>query len=145
MRIETLRRWADLLDSAFRVPGTRFRFGLDPIIGLIPGLGDMVSPVMALLILWYGVRVRVPKVVLARMVFNALIDAGVGAIPVLGDAFDFAWKSNDWNLALLERHARPGTRASAGDWLFVSLCALVLFGLALLPVLVIVWIGRKLV
>jgi len=140
-----LRRWADLLDSAFRVPGTRFRFGLDPIIGLIPGLGDMVSPVMALLILSYGVRVRVPKVVLARMVLNALIDAGVGAIPVLGDAFDFAWKSNDWNLALLERHARPGTRASAGDWLFVSLCALVLFGLALLPVLVIVWIGRKLV
>jgi len=145
MRIETLRRWADLLDSAFRVPGTRFRFGLDPIIGLIPGLGDMVSPVMALLILSYGVRVRVPKVVLARMVLNALIDAGVGAVPVLGDAFDFAWKSNDWNLALLERHARPGTRASAGDWLFVSLCALVLFGLALLPVLVIVWIGRNLV
>src|SRR5436190_11305361 len=98
MRTETLQRWAALLDSAFRVPGTRITFGLDPLIGLIPGLGDMASPVLAVLILWQGARMRVPKIVLMRMVLNALIDAGVGAIPVLGDLFDFAWKSNDWNL-----------------------------------------------
>ena len=144
MRTETLQRWAALLDSAFRVPGTRITFGLDPLIGLIPGLGDMASPVLSVLILWQGARMRVPKVVLTRMVLNALIDAGVGAVPILGDLFDFAWKSNDWNLVLLERHARPGTRGSSADWLFVGLCALVLVGVALLPVLLIVWLGRSL-
>ena len=82
----------------------------------------MASPVLALLLIWQATRQRVPKPVLARMVVNALVDAGVGAIPVVGDAFDFVWKANDWNLALLERHAQPGTRATAGDWLFLSLC-----------------------
>jgi len=142
---ETLRRLAVLFDNAFRIPGTRFRFGLDPIIGLVPGIGDMASPILALLVIWQATRQRVPKPVLARMVINALVDAGVGAIPIVGDAFDFVWKANDWNLTLLERHARAGGRATAGDWLFLSLCGLVLLGLALLPVLLLLWIGRQLV
>ena len=83
----------------------------------------MATPVLALLLIWQATRQRVPKAVLARMVINALVDAGIGAVPVVGDVFDFAWKANDWNLALLERHAQPGTRASAGDWLFLTLCA----------------------
>jgi hypothetical protein len=145
MNHERLRRLVVLFDSAFRVPGTRIRFGIDPIIGLIPGLGDMTSPVIATLIIWQATRLRVPKIVLVRMALNALIDAGVGAIPVVGDLFDFGWKSNDWNLSLLERHARPGTQPSAGDWLFVLLCAVVLFALAMLPVLLILWIGRQLI
>jgi hypothetical protein len=142
---ETLRRLAVLFDNAFRIPGTRFRFGLDPILGLVPGIGDMASPILALLMIWQATRQRVPKAVLARMAINALVDAGVGAIPIVGDAFDFVWKANDWNLALLERHSRAGTRATAGDWLFLCLCGLVLFGLALLPVLVVLWIGRRLI
>jgi len=141
---ETLRRLAVLFDNAFRIPGTRLRFGLDPIIGLVPGIGDMASPILALLMIWQATRQRVPKPVLARMVINALVDAGVGAIPIVGDAFDFVWKANDWNLTLLERHARADTRATAADWLFLSLCGLVLLGLALLPVLVVWWIGRQL-
>jgi hypothetical protein len=145
VRHEDLRRLVTLFDSAFRVPGTRIRFGLDPIVGLIPGIGDMASPALAILIIWQATRLRVPKVVLVRMALNALIDAGVGVIPVVGDVFDFGWKSNDWNLALLDRHARPGTVPSAADWLFVALCALVLFGLALLPILLVVWIGRKII
>jgi hypothetical protein len=140
-----LRRWADLLDRAFVIPGTSVRFGLDAVIGLVPGIGDLASPILTLAMLWHAAKLRVPKVVLARMVLNALIDASVGAIPFLGDIFDFAWKSNDWNLALLERHARPGTQPSAADWLFVSLCAIVIFAIALLPVLLVVWIGRRLV
>lgn len=139
-----LRRLTALFDSAFRIPGTSIRFGLDPIIGLIPGLGDMTSPVIALLILWQGARLRIPKVVLARMVLNAIIDAGLGSIPVIGDLFDFAWKSNDWNLSLLEHHARAGGAPTAADWLFVSVCALVVFGVALVPVLIFLWIGRQL-
>jgi hypothetical protein len=143
--INRLRRLTALFDSAFRIPGTRIRFGLDPIVGLIPGLGDMTSPVLGFLILWHAARVRVPKVVLLRMVLNALIDAGVGSIPLVGDLFDFAWKSNEWNLTLLERHARAGSPPTAADWLFVSVCALVILGVALIPVLVFVWIGRRLI
>jgi len=138
--LELLRRWARLFDSAFRIPGTNLTFGLDPLIGLIPGIGDLASPVFSLLIIWHGAKLRVPKVVLARMVLNALIDAVVGAVPVIGDALDFAWKANDWNMALLERHAMPGQRATSGDWLFVILCILVVTVAAFVPLLV-AWLG----
>jgi hypothetical protein len=129
-----LRRWARLFDAAFRIPGTSFRFGLDPLIGLVPGIGDLASPLLTIFILWQAARMRVPKVVVARMVLNALIDAGLGAIPVVGDAFDFAWRSNEWNMALLERHAMADRAASSGDYLFVSLCVVVVVFVALLPI-----------
>jgi hypothetical protein len=129
-----LRRWARLFDAAFRIPGTSFRFGLDPLIGLVPGIGDLASPLLTIFILWQAARMRVPKVVVARMVLNALIDAGLGAIPVVGDAFDFAWRSNEWNMALLERHAMADRAASSGDYLFVSLCVVVVVFAALLPI-----------
>ena len=138
--LETLRRWARVFDSQFRIPGTQIRFGLDPILGLIPGLGDVASPVFSLFFIWHGVRLGVPKIVLARMVLNVLIDSGVGAVPVLGDLFDFGWKANAWNLALLERHALPGRRPTSGDYLFVTVCALVIFVAALVPILLI-WSG----
>ncbi|HWK09696.1 MAG TPA: DUF4112 domain-containing protein [Vicinamibacterales bacterium] len=140
--LDRLRRLAHLFDSAFEIPGTRVRFGLDPLIGLLPGIGDLASPVLTLLILWHGVAARVPRIVLARMVLNAAIDAGVGAIPIVGDLFDVAWKSNDWNLALLERHAMPGTKASAGDWLFVALCTVLIALCALVPLFVFIWLLR---
>lgn len=133
---------ARLLDSAFQIPGTRFRFGLDPILGLVPGIGDLTAPVFTLMILWHGFAARVPKVVLARMVLNAAIDAGLGSIPIVGDAFDFMWKSNDWNLALLERHAVAGARASTFDWLFVGACALLVALCAIVPIVVFVWLLR---
>jgi uncharacterized protein DUF4112 len=147
--LNSLRRWAELLDSAFRFPGTRARFGLDPIVGLVPGIGDLVSPIFAILILFHAVRLRVPRVVLLRMILNALIDFGIGTIPVVGDAFDFAWKSNAWNMTLLETHAGGLRRPSAGDWLFVSLCALFVFAATAIPTIIIVWItvsiGRRLI
>jgi hypothetical protein len=141
--LDALRRWAGLLDNAFRVPGTQIRFGLDPILGLFPGIGDLATPVLSVLILVHGARVRVPKIVLARMVLNALIDFVVGAVPVLGDLFDFGWKSNVWNLALLERHARPGVRPTRGDWIFVIGCVTVVLLTALVPLLVLVWLLRN--
>ena len=133
--LESLRRWARVFDSAFRIPGTQITFGLDPILGLVPGLGDVASPVFSLFFIWHGFRLGVPKVVLARMVLNVLIDTGVGAIPVIGDVFDFGWKANVWNLALLERHAMPGRPATSGDYLFVTLCGLVIVAAALVPIL----------
>jgi len=138
--LEVIRRWVRIFDSAFRVPGTEFRFGLDPIVGLIPGVGDLASPILSLLMIWHGVRLRVPKIVLARMVFNALIDGLAGVIPVAGDLFDFGWKATAWNLALLERHAMPGRPATSGDYLFVILCSGVIIVVAVLP-LVLIWWG----
>lgn len=139
--LELMRRWARLFDSAFRIPGTEMTFGIDPLIGLFPGIGDLVSPVFSIFLLWHGARLRVPKVVLARMVLNALIDAGAGSIPVLGDLFDFAWKANAWNLALLEKHAMPGQRASSADYLFVTVCVLVVAVAAIVPLLALYALG----
>ena len=150
--LELIRRWVRLFDSAFRVPGTEFRFGLDQIVGLIPGVGDLASPILSLLMIWHGLRLRVPKVVLARMVFNALIDGLAGVIPVFGDLFDFGWKATAWNLALLERHAMPGRPASSGDYLFVILCSGVIILVAIIPILLVWWglawlhgLGRRLI
>src|SRR4051794_25074116 len=110
-----LRRWADLLDSAFVVPGTSVRFGLDAIIGLVPGIGDLATPAFTMLLLATGVRMRVPVAVLVRMALNAAFDALVGIVPIAGDLADIAYKANLRNLALLERHAVPGTPAARSD------------------------------
>jgi hypothetical protein len=134
--LELLRRWARLFDSAFTIPGTSITFGLDPLLGLVPGVGDLASPVLSLFILWHGAKLRVPKVVLARMAINALIDAVAGAVPVFGDLFDFGWKATEWNMALLERHAMPDQQATSGDWVFVVLCLVVVALAALLPIVV---------
>jgi Domain of unknown function (DUF4112) len=133
--LEALRRIARLFDAQFRVPGTGIRFGIDPLIGLVPGIGDLASPLLTLGILWHAARLRVPKIVLVRMVINALVDAFAGAVPVVGDLFDFGWKATEWNMALLERHAMPGRPATSGDYLFVSLCVGVVAAAALLPIL----------
>jgi Domain of unknown function (DUF4112) len=138
--LAALRKWSVLLDSAFRLPGTSLTFGLDPILGLIPGLGDLTTPLFAVLLLFHAVRLRIPRVVQLRMLINAAIDLIVGAIPVIGDAFDFGWKANVRNLALLERYAHPGTTASRGDWLFVLGVIAVLGAVAVIPLLFTVWL-----
>ena len=140
MRLASLRRWAFLLDSLFRIPGTSVRFGLDGIVGLIPGIGDIASPAYTGLILLEALRLRVPAVVQARMVLNAGIDMAIGLVPLLGDIADIAWKANTRNLALLERHARPGTPPSRGDYLFVYLCLGLVALIALVPMLIIAWL-----
>ena len=140
MRLESLRRWAVILDSLFRVPGTSIRFGVESIVGLIPGLGDLASPAYTALILVEGVRLRVPAIVQARMVLNAAIDMTIGLVPLLGDIADVAWKANLRNLALLERHARPGTPPSPGDYAFVAVCLALVFFIGLVPLLLIVWL-----
>jgi len=138
--LAALRKWSVLLDSAFRVPGTNLTFGLDPIIGLIPGLGDLTSPFFAALLLLHAVRMRIPRVVQVRMVINAAIDLVIGLIPVLGDLFDFGWKANVRNLALLERYAHPESKATRADWIFVLSIIGVLIALAVIPLIVAAWL-----
>ena len=138
--LAALRKWSVLLDSAFRVPGTKLTFGLDPILGLIPGLGDLTTPLFAVLLLLHAVRLRIPRVVQLRMLMNAAIDLVVGAIPFIGDFFDFGWKANVRNLALLERYAHPGTQAGRADWIFVLVVVTALMAIAVIPLLVTVWL-----
>lgn len=136
-RLFTLRRFARLLDSAFAVPGTRYRVGLDPLLGLLPGIGDLVSPLFAIGILWQAHDLGIPRIVQLRMIFNVAIDALLGALPFIGDLFDFVWKANDKNMLLLEHHAAQGRRAAAGDWLFVAALTLVVVVIAAIPFLIV--------
>ena len=122
------------MDSAYCVPGTAIRFGWDPIVGLIPGVGDAATASFAVAVLYHAYRLGVPRVVLARMMLNTLIDLAAGLVPFAGDVADMAWKSNALNLALLERHERPGAKPSSGDWAVV-LMALTVVGGALALVL----------
>src|SRR6185503_6351789 len=102
-RIRRLRWLARLLDSSIGVPGTRWRIGLDPLLGLIPVVGDIVPLVFSLWIVLESHRLGASRSTTARMLANALIDFGIGEVPVIGDLFDFAWKANIRNLALLEQ------------------------------------------
>lgn len=138
-----LRRFVHLLDNAFRIPGARIRFGWDPIIGLIPGLGDITTGLLSAIILLQAFRFRIPHVIKIRMLLNVLIDVAVGAVPFLGDLFDFAWKSNTRNLALLEKHAIIGEKPGLADWAFVlGMLAIVLAALAL-PIIVLIFLVGK--
>ncbi len=132
------------MDSAFRIPGTRVRWGWDPIVGLIPGVGDALTPIFSCLVIVQAFHLGIPKLVQLRMLLNVAIDLLVGAIPLVGDVFDFAWKSNDMNLALLERHAAEVRQPGLGDWVFVGAVLAVLLMCAVLPMLLLAWFLRVL-
>jgi len=138
-RLIALKKIAQLLDSAFPIPGTTYRIGLDPIVGLVPGIGDLISPLFTIGILWQARDLRLPKVVQLRMIINVAIDTLVGMVPLAGDLFDFAWQANNMNLALLERHAYEEQRASAGDWLFVVAMVVIVIVIAAVPFLLLGW------
>ena len=138
--LDALRRYAVLLDSQFRVPGTGIRFGLDAIVGLIPGLGDISTPIFAAMLIVQAVRMRLPVVVQARIVLNAAIDMLLGFIPIAGDLADIGFKANLRNLALLERHARPGVPPAKSDYVFVIVCVIVLAFIAIAPFAVLIWV-----
>lgn len=141
-RIAALRHMSRLLDSAYRIPGTSYRIGLDPVVGLVPGIGDLVSPLFTIALLWQSHDLNLPRVVQLRMLFNVAIDTVVGMVPVAGDLFDFTWKANDMNMALLERYAFEERPAAAGDWIFVVGLTLLLLAIAALPFVVVSWLLR---
>ena len=109
-RFQRLRRLSHLLDNAIIIPGTGYRIGLDPLIGLIPGGGDTVGMIFSSAIVLEAARMGATKTVIGQMVFNILLETIAGTVPVVGDVFDVTWKSNVRNIALLEDHlklARP--------------------------------------
>ena len=110
---------ARLMDEVFVIPGTNIRFGLDPLIGLLPGLGPVATSAISLGLIGLSARLRVPKVVLARMAVNVLLNAGLEAIPLVGDALSIFFRSNTRNHELLRRHAGTARPTSRGDRLFL--------------------------
>jgi hypothetical protein len=104
-RVVRIRSLARVLDTAVRIPGTDIRFGLDSIIGLIPGLGDVSGAVLSGYIVLASARLGVPPSVVSRMILNVLVDTAIGTVPVIGDVFDVAWGANIRNADLLEKHA----------------------------------------
>lgn len=127
--LQRVRMVSYLLDNAFPVPGTQYRVGLDPFLGLIPGGGDTLGAVMSAYIVLEALQLRLPRETLIRMVANLLTDSVLGVIPFIGDLFDFGWKANSRNVALLEQHLANPTRARPADRWFVILMALVVIGI----------------
>ena len=138
---ENLDLLAHLLDDWFRLPGTSIRFGLDGIIGLIPGLGDVLTGLASCIIIVAAWFRGVPYVGLVRMVVNVGVDVLIGAIPIAGDAFDIAWKANRRNYALMTRHLRQPRKNTWKDYVFLICMAAVLLAIFILPIIVIVWLA----
>jgi hypothetical protein len=114
-RLAKLRRLAWLLDAAFRLPGTRFRFGVDALVGLAPGAGDALMAITSLYIVWEALKLGVPAHKLVRMVGNVGVETLAGSVPLVGDLFDAAFKANLRNIAIIEEHLGVTLRR-AGSW-----------------------------
>ncbi|NNM73642.1 DUF4112 domain-containing protein [Enterovirga aerilata] len=115
-RLARLDALANLMDSALLVPGTRIRIGLDSVIGLVPGIGDLASALISSYIIWEARQLGLPRWKIARMAANVALDTTVGAIPVVGDVLDVFYKSNRRNLKILRDHlAREGRNRVGGD------------------------------
>jgi hypothetical protein len=139
LRDQTLHALEILLDEAFRIPGTGIRFGLDAIIGLVPGLGDVVAGLLSLIIPMAAWMRGIPYVTLARMAVNIATGVLVGSIPILGDVFDIAWKANRRNYLLLQLHVLEPRLHTWRDWIFLAVCAIGLALVFAVPIVLIAW------
>jgi hypothetical protein len=144
-RLRFARFLADLLDQRFTIPGTSIRIGLDPIVSLIPGIGDLLANLTGSLILIVAAQLGVPKVVLARMGANIAINTVLGAIPIFGDILSIWFRSNVRNVDLLQQYlGRPAKRAVLADWVLVIALVILLVALLAAIVLLGVWLARQL-
>ena len=141
LRDENLDLLSRVLDTWYRIPGTNIRVGLDGIIGFVPGVGDFLAGAASCIIVLAAFFRGVPLVTVARMVTNLVIEVGVGMVPVLGNLFDIGWRANRRNYHLLEQSLTGVRRDTWKDWVFMGLLALGLVLLAMLPFLLLLWIG----
>ncbi len=139
-----------LLDDFLRIPGTSIRFGLDGIVGLVPGVGDLLGGLASCLLILAACVRGVPRVTVARMMLNVAIETAVGSLPVVGDMFDIWFRANRRNYALMtqslaetRRRSQPSQR-SWTDWLLLSAALLALLGIILLPLVLFGWIAAHL-
>jgi hypothetical protein len=137
------RRFATVsrvMDELVAIPGTSVRIGLDPIIGLVPVVGDALSALVGFWLIAEAARFGVPRIVVGRMVANTVVDLGVGSVPVLGDLFDVVSRSNSRNLALFRRHALDPTASTRGEVAALAAIILILVGLVWLIANAIGWL-----
>lgn len=146
--LRRLRQLSRLMDNVMTVPGTQVGVGLDPILGLLPIGGDVLGVILSGYIVIEAARLGVSRATLGRMVFNIIIDGLVGAIPMLGDLFDFAWKANTLNIQLLEDNLKsPHQTKKADKWFILALVVgllLIAIVLVILPMIVIRWLWQAL-
>ncbi|HEX6434954.1 MAG TPA: DUF4112 domain-containing protein [Gemmatimonadales bacterium] len=139
-KIERLRTLTRLLDSAIQIPGTRYRIGLDAIVGVVPGIGDVIGAFFSAFLVWQAARMGVSTATLVRMLGNMALDTIVGEVPLLGDLFDAGFKSNTRNLALLEGHlARPAATSRGSRralWLIGGALVLLLVAIVAMAIVV---------
>lgn len=135
---------AKVLDTTIKIPGTSWYIGLDPLLGLIPGIGDVIANLIGTVILGLATRLQLPRIVLARMSLNLLINGTVGAVPIVGDLFSVWFRSHTRNAALLREAAMRPDRETAVDWLYVSGIIGGTVATLLLAIAFVVWLVFKL-
>lgn len=136
---ENLDLLAHILDDFLKIPGTSIRVGLDGIIGLVPGIGDVIGGIASSVIIAAAWMRGVPYITVTRMVVNVGIEVLVGTIPIVGDMFDIAWRANRRNYALLEGSLAQPRKYTVQSWLFLGALFLVLAILAVLPLFLLAW------
>lgn len=142
--LRRIRQISHLLDNAIGIPGTKYRIGIDPILGIVPGGGDFVAMVFSAYMIVTAAQMGVSQEKLVQMVSNVIVDTFAGTVPVVGDLFDVAWKSNIKNLELLEEHlGSPQTGTAVNWWFVVAILAglfLIMLAIVSLSVLIISWL-----
>ena len=140
---EHLEHIAALLDDMFRIPGTKIRFGLDALIGWIPGIGDAMAGIASFLIVFAAWRRGVPSITLVRMIANVLLETTLGAIPVAGDIFHVVWKANRRNYRLLIREKEQPGSHTRRDWMFLTVILFTALAGAGIPIGILLWMLRS--
>lgn len=133
---------AALLDDMFRIPGTRIRFGLDALIGWIPGIGDAAAGIASFFIVFAAWRRGAQSITLVRMIANVLLETTIGAIPVAGDLFHVFWKANRRNYRLLIREKEQPGSSTGRDRMFLAVILFMVIAAAAIPVAILIWILR---
>jgi hypothetical protein len=139
-RDENLDLLSRVLDSWFRIPGTSIRFGIDGIIGLVPGVGDILAGLASCIIILAAWARGAAYVTIARMLVNLALDVIIGTVPLFGDIFDIAWKANRRNYTLLMRHLEHPRRHQWRDWFFLAGVALAAAAIFTVPILFVAWL-----
>jgi len=131
---------AALLDDIFRIPGTKIRFGLDALIGWVPGIGDSMTGIASFLIVFASWRRGAKAVTLVRMIANVLLETAIGAIPVAGDVFHVVWKANRRNYRLLIREKEEPGANTRRDWMFLAVLLFAVIAAAGIPIAILIWL-----
>jgi hypothetical protein len=130
---------AALLDDMWRVPGTQIRFGLDGLIGWVPGIGDAIAGIASCVIVFASWRRGVPPITLARMAANVLLESVIGAIPIVGDIFHVFWKANRRNYRLLIREKEHPSSNVSRDWIFLAVILFAAIAVVTIPIGILIW------